>query len=45
MIGCITLGTNDKPKAKAFYGEFVAPLNVTSFEPNEMVVARTLMHG
>lgn len=45
MIGCITLGTNDKPKVKAYYDEFVAPLNVTSFESNEMVVVRKLMHG
>src|SRR5689334_3890266 len=39
MIGYVTLGTNDLPKAVAFYEKLLAPLGAKRFMENEQFVA------
>ena len=38
MIGYVTLGTNDKAKAKAFYSALLQPLGANCFEPNDRLM-------
>lgn len=38
MIGYITLGTNDKDKAKTFYDALLGVLGAQSFAPNDRMV-------
>lgn len=37
MIGYMTLGTNDKDKAKAFYDDLLSLIDATSFSPNDRI--------
>lgn len=38
MVGYITLGTNDRAKAKAFYDDLLSLIGANCFEPNDRIV-------